>query len=101
MGRLLAHLLLHIVVEVVDRDRAVAVRVGLAAAQPLDQAAGEQRAGLRGAELIDAGRGSVSSNAYSSSSEAVRVTRPCPSKRCSTPAVSVLLGTSPLPNAPL
>ena len=45
--------------------------------------------------------GSVSSNAYSSSSEAVRVTRPCPSKRCSTPALSVLLGTSPFPNAPL
>ena len=53
--RPVAHLLLHIVVEVVDRDRAVAVRVGLAAPQALDEAAREQRAGLRGAELVDAG----------------------------------------------
>jgi hypothetical protein len=45
--------------------------------------------------------GSDSSNAYSSSVEAERVTRPRPSNRCSTSTVIVLLGARPLPNAPL
>ena len=45
--------------------------------------------------------GSVSSNAYSSSVDAESVTRPRPSKRCSTSTVVALFGARPLPNAPL
>jgi hypothetical protein len=44
---------------------------------------------------------SVSSNAYSSSVDADSVTRPWPSKRCSTSTDVVLLGARPFPNAPL
>ena len=45
--------------------------------------------------------GSASSNAYSSSVDAVSVIRPRPSNRCSTSTDSALFGTRPFPNAPL
>ena len=56
---------------------------------------GEQRAGGGRLELVDAGRRSASSNAYSSSVDAVSITLPRPSKRCSTSTDSALFGTAP------
>jgi hypothetical protein len=51
-----AHALADVVVELVDRDRAVPVHVGLAGREPLDEAAREERAGHGGVELVDPGR---------------------------------------------